>query len=107
MDVSRSSVVAGSPGAWFSANGVTVSSAVDTRQSTVFMTEDAGVDVVNPVAADIEIRRVVLSEIDAVHNLRSVGFARYGYVGGMFRGAGLIFLLLGADACNLSLPVLQ
>ena len=70
-------------------------------------TEDAGVDVVNPVAADIEIRRVVFSEIDAVHNLRSVGFARYGYVGGMFRSAGLVFLLLGADACNLSLPVLQ
>ena len=104
MDVSRSSVVAGSPGAWFSANGEFCR-----RYPPVHgvQTEDAGVDVVNPVAADIEIRRVVFSEIDAVHNLRSVGFARYGYVGGMFRGAGLIFLLLGADACNLSLPVLQ
>ena len=69
--------------------------------------EDAGVDVVNPVAADIKIRRIVRTEVNAVHNLRSVGFARYGYVGGMSRSAGLVFLLLVTDTCNLSLPVLQ
>lgn len=69
--------------------------------------EDACIDVVDPVSHNVKVRRIILTQIDTIHDFYPLGFAHNGYAGRIFRGMGFVFLLLGTDALNLSLPVLQ
>ena len=64
-------------------------------------------DAVDPIAGDVEVRGVVLPQVDAVDDVQAVRLALDQDISGIFRGIGLVLLLLSRNRDVLALQVLR